>query len=140
MDAATRARYEPLYRATDYCVEDARLRCKLRIDEPCETLSDWLRSQGYDSAAFITACNPRSVCRPEVENGEAMRELQRAVEALGLPALIAVGRSRVEAHHETSLLVPGLSLDAAHTLMRHFEQNAFLWFELAERRARLEWV
>lgn len=55
MDAATRARYEPLYRATDYVVEDAQLHCRLRIDESCERLRHWLRLQGYAAAAFITA-------------------------------------------------------------------------------------
>lgn len=92
MSLDLRARLEPLYRATDYCVEDARLCCTLRVDQ------------------------------------------------LGMPALQAVGRSRNDAHHEPSLLVPGLSLSSTHALMRRFRQNAFLWFALPARRARLEWV
>lgn len=139
MNDDLRERFESLYRATDYCVEDARLRCTLRIDEPCEALSNWLQAEGYDSAAFITACNPHSETRTEAENCEALARLQSAVEALGLPALNAVGRAQVADHHEPSLLVPGLPLEATHALMRRFQQNAFVWFERAAGRARLEW-
>lgn len=140
MDAAERRRLEAAYLAAEYRVDDPRLRCVLAIGQPCAALSDWLRQHHYDSAAFITAWNPRSEIRPDDENSEALRQLRGAVEALGLPALIAVGRSRVAAHHEPSLLVPGLTLEGAHALMRRFEQNAFLWFERAEGRVRLEWV
>jgi hypothetical protein len=140
MNPDLRARFESLYRATDYGVEDAHLVCRLRIDEPCETLSHWLRSQGYAAAAFITAWNPRSESRPEAENREAQRTLEHAIEDLGLPALVAVGRAQVGAHHEPSLMVPGLSLEAAHALMPRFGQSAFVWFELPPGRARLEWV
>lgn len=66
--------------------------------------------------------------------------LEHAIEDLGLPALVAAGRAQVGAHHEPSFLVPGLSLEAAHALMRRFGQNAFVWFELPPGRARLEWV
>jgi hypothetical protein len=140
MDDDLRARFEPLYRATDYAVEDARLHCRLRIDGPCERLSHWLRVQGYAAAAFITACNPHSEIRTDAENREALGRLRSAVEALGLPALNAVGRAQVGDHHELSLLVPGLPLEATHALMRRFQQNAFVWFERAAGRARLEWV
>ncbi|SDD73990.1 DUF3293 domain-containing protein [Aquimonas voraii] len=140
MDDDLRKRFEPLYRATDYVVEDPRLQCRLRIDEPCERLSHWLRLQGYAAAAFITACNPRSEIRTDAENREAMARLRSAVEALGLPALRGLGRAQVGDHHEPSLLVPGLALEAAHALMRRFQQNAFVWFERAAGRARLEWV
>jgi hypothetical protein len=140
MNPDLRARFESLYRATDYGVEDAHLVCRLRIDEPCETLSHWLRSQGYAAAAFITACNPRSEIRTEAENREALTRLRSAVEVLGLPALSGVGRAQVGDHCEPSLLVPGLPLEAAHALMRGFQQNAFVWFERAAGRARLEWV
>lgn len=140
MDDDLRARFEPLYRATDYAVEDVRLRCTLSVDGPCDALSDWLQAQGCDSAAFITACNPHSETRTEAENREGLTQLRSAVEALGLPALAAVGRAQVGDHHEPSLLVPGLGLEAAHALMRRFRQNAFVWFERAAGRARLEWV
>lgn len=140
MDPDLRARFEPLYRATDYAVEDARLHCRLRIDEPCESLSHWLRLQGYEAAAFITACNPRSENRTDAENREALAQLRSAVNARALPALNAVGRAQAGEHCEPSVLVPGLSLDAAHALMRRFQQNAFVWFERADGRARLEWV
>ena len=66
--------------------------------------------------------------------------MRSAVEALGLPALNALGRAQVGDHDEPSLLVPGLALEAAHALMRRFQQNAFVWFERAAGRARLEWV
>jgi hypothetical protein len=139
MDDDLRKRFEPLYRATDYAVEDARLHCRLRIDEPCERLSHWLRVQGYAAAAFITACNPHSEIRTDAENREALGRLRSAVEALGLPALNAVGRAQVGDHHEPSLLVPGLPLEATHALMRRFQQNAFVWWEMQDC-PRLHWT
>ncbi|MBE5316533.1 MAG: DUF3293 domain-containing protein [Xanthomonadales bacterium] len=139
MDAATRARYEPLYRATDYCVEDPRLRCRLRIDEPCEALATWLRAQGHGGAVFITAWNPHSLPQPDQRNRRDMRALQGAVEALGLPALKAIGRAFEGDYSEPSLLVAGLGLDQAQALMQRFAQNACLWFDCAAPLARLQW-
>ena len=139
MQANDLAQLHSLYRATDYCVEDPRLRCVLTVDTPCNVLADWLRVQGYDCAAFITAWNPRSEVRPDAENWQDMRELQHAIADLELSALIANGRSRVDAYAEPSLLVPGLSLASAQALMQRFGQNACLWFELTDGQARLEW-
>jgi hypothetical protein len=139
MQANDHARLRSLYLATDYCVEDPRLRCVLAVDAGCDVLADWLRAQGYDRAVFITAWNPRSEVRPDAENWQHMRELQHAIADLELPALIATGRSRTDAYAEPSLLVPGLSPALAQTLMQRFGQNACLWFELADGRARLEW-
>jgi hypothetical protein len=139
MQANDRARLHGLYLATDYCVEDPRLRCVLAVDGRCDALADWLRAQGYHCAAFITAWNPRSEARPDAENWQHMCELQHAIADLELPALIATGRSRVDAYAEPSLLVPGLSLASAQALMQRFGQNACLWFEVAHGRTRLEW-
>jgi len=140
MDAAERRRLEAAYLAAEYRVDDPRLRCVLAIGQPCAALSDWLRQHHYDSAAFITAWNPRSAPCSEDDNAGAQQRLRAAIDALGLPALEAVGRSRADDYREPSLLVPGLTLEGAHALMRRFEQNAFLWFERAEGRVRLEWV
>lgn len=127
MHTTERRRLDALYRATDYCVEDSRLRCVLTVDRPCAALAAWLADQGHDCAAFITACNPYSQVLPDAVNAQRMLDLGRSVESLGLAALAAAGRSRVDGYREPSLLVPGLGLEAAQALMRAFEQNAFVW-------------
>lgn len=135
MHTTERRRLDALYRATDYCVEDPRLRCVLTIDQSCASLAAWLADGGHDCAAFITACNPYSRALPDAVNAQRLLDLRRLVESLGLAALAAVGRSRVDGYHEPSLLVPGLGLDAAQALMRDCEQNAFVW---SGRDARLQ--
>lgn len=139
MDAAERRRLEAAYLAAEYRVDDPRLRCELNIGLPCAALSDWLRQQDYGSAAFVTAWNPRSAPRSANQNSRAQQRLRAAISALGLPALEAVGRSRVDDYREPSLLVPGLPLEAARVLMRRFKQNAFLWCD-AEGCPRLHWT
>lgn len=139
MDAAERRRLEAAYLAAEYRVDDPRLRCELAIGLPCAALSHWLRQRGCDSAAFITAWNPHSAPCSEDENLRAQQGLRAAIDALGLPALEALGRSRVDDYREPSLLVPGLPLEAAHVLMRRFKQNAFLYCD-AEGCPRLHWA
>lgn len=139
MDAAERRRLEAAYLATDYVVDDPRLRCLLAIDRVSTPLAQWLRAQGHDCAAFITAWNPRSLSRSEADNLFAQQQLRAAIRALDLQALEAVGRSRVDHYREPSLLVPGLPLEAAQALMRRFAQNAFLWCD-AQACPRLHWT
>lgn len=139
MDAAERRRLEAAYLAAEYRVDDPRLRCELAIGLPCAALADWLRQHGHDSAAFITAWNPRSAPCSQGDNSRAQQRLRAAIDALGLPALEALGRSRVDDYREPSLLVPGLQLEAAHALMRRFAQNAFLYCD-AEGCPRLHWA
>jgi hypothetical protein len=139
MDAAERRRLEAAYLATDYVVDDPRLRCLLAIDRVSTPLAQWLRAQGRDCAAFITAWNPRSLSRSEADNLFAQQQLRAAIHALDLQALQAVGRSRLDDYREPSLLVPGLPLEAAQALMRRFAQNAFLWCD-AQACPRLHWT
>lgn len=139
MDATERRRLKAAYLAAEYLVDDPRLRCELAVGLPCAALSEWLRQHDYNSAAFITAWNPRSAACREDANLSAQQKLRVAIDALGLPALEAVGRSPIEDYREPSLLVPGLRLEAAHALMRRFEQNAFLWCD-AEGCPRLHWT
>lgn len=122
-----RQRLEALYRATDYCVEDARLRCVLTIGQPCVALAAWLADQGHACAAFITACNPYGRVLPDAVNAQRLLDLGQAIESIGFIKLAAAGRSRVDGYHEPSLLVPGLGFEAAQAWMRAFEQNAFVW-------------
>jgi hypothetical protein len=130
---------EALYRDTDYCVEIAPAPLVLAVDERSEALAEFLRARGSQCAAFITAFNPHGVMLSESENAERMIRLKRTLRDGGFEWIEGEGRARDGRHAELSLLVFDIALEAAHALMRRFEQNAFLWCA-AEAVPRLVWT
>jgi Protein of unknown function (DUF3293) len=125
---------EAAYRATDYRVEDIPGGpLVIRIDEPCDQLpaAEW---------AFVTACNPRSVCLSDEENAHRTAELEAAVRERGWIHYRGhgVGRDGRWAP-EPSLLIVGIAEADAGELARRFGQNAIVAGRAGEA-ARLVWV
>lgn len=114
------------YRATCY---EVRLpdgtRTTLRIGEVVpEALCTWT---GHDwPLVFLSACNPRSNRLSLFENRLRTRALLARLNRAGIRKLVGVGRARDQAWRETSLLISGLSLDAADRLAIELGQNAIV--------------
>jgi hypothetical protein len=129
-----RDQLEAAYRATDYRVEDIPggplVIC---IDERCDQLpaAEW---------AFVTACNPRSVCLSEEDNARRTAELEAAVGELGRIYFHGHGVGRNGTWPpEPSLLILGIAEPDAVELAKRFGQNAIVAGRPGEP-ARLVWV
>ncbi len=81
-----------------------------------------------DCSAFITAWNPFSQPLTAQENEERHQALIAEIKSRSLSFLPGVGQHPSNNWlGEQSVLVLGLSLEAAKTLGRRFEQNAVVW-------------
>jgi len=108
------------------------VRFTLKVGQPCDALSALHRDLNVDCSAFITPCNPFSRELSEQENtsrmGEFIDELRqrslRFVHGSGAhPDSDKAGAWRPE----PSVLVLGLSREAARRLGLAWEQNAIVW-------------
>jgi hypothetical protein len=87
--------------------------------------------------AVITAWNPGRE-RPSREVNQARgAELERELTRRGLAWLPAEGRAPDGSHHEPSVAVFGIELEAALELARQFGQAAIVWYD--GEAARLAW-
>jgi hypothetical protein len=115
------------YRATRYGVA-ADPPFELHVGRWSAELDALLLKQGTDCAAYITAWNPFSVPAPEAGNRAAQARLERQLRDEGYAPLTGVGRDpRGRWPGEPSVLVPGLSRDAAIAIGRMYRQHAVLW-------------
>ena len=99
----------------------------LRIGEPSPRLDALLEAAGADSAAFVTAANPRGERRSAAENRAAAAALRELLAAAGYPLHAGEGRDpegRWPA--EPSFLVVGIYRANAEALGRLFQQNAIV--------------
>ena len=100
----------------------------LRVGEVSEELLDTQAKAGVECSAFITAWNPFSEQRSESFNETAHQSLITEIKKRSLSFLPGEGRHPSNKWPpEKSVLVLGLSLEAAKTLGRRFEQNAVVW-------------
>jgi Protein of unknown function (DUF3293) len=131
---------EPAYRATTYRVLAPDATIDLHIDRRSSPLDALLAQCGVQTWAFLSACNPRSVCAPPDVNRQRAVRLERLLAARGWTWLDGAGipRDRRRAP-EPSVWIGGISLRDARRVATQFGQNAFL----AGRRgrpARLVWL
>lgn len=81
-----------------------------------------------ECSAFITALNPLSQQLSAQENEERHQALMAEIKSQSLSFLPGKGKHPSNNWPaEQSVLVLGLSLEAAKTLGRRFEQNAVVW-------------
>ncbi len=102
----------------------------LRVGEANRRLDGMLQAAGKDTAAFLTACNPRGERRSDADNQAAQVRLERALEEKPYGCYPGEGRDpdgRWPA--EPSLLVVGISRAEAEAFGRRFEQNALAFVE-----------
>jgi putative PIN family toxin of toxin-antitoxin system len=99
----------------------------LRIGETSAELDLLLESRGVESAAFVTAANPRGEPRSHAANVAAMAALR---EALQWPQLPGEGRDpQGRWLAEPSALVLGIARADAEALGRRLQQNAIVFLE-----------
>ncbi len=112
------------YLDTDYIISDDPP-LLMRISEQSDDLRVLLGSMGVESAAFITAWNPRSEQLTDAENDDRQGVLLTDIEKLRLNYL--VGYSQREDWREYSYLVLGIQEDQATEMAIRYEQNAYVW-------------
>lgn len=115
------------YVETDYVVH-TQPAITLRVNEQSPQMMKLHKQHRVACSAFITAFNPYSQsCTPEV-NVSRQQELISELKVRSLKLIEGVGQHPSNAWSgEPSLLVLGLSLEAAKILGRRFEQNALVW-------------
>jgi len=117
------------YRNAEYVVfADANV--VVRIAENNAELDALISAEGANTAAFITAANPRGERRSDMENGVANAALQNFVAAAGYPHFWGEGRDPKGGWSEPSFLVIGIYRANAEALGQLFEQNAIVFCEL----------
>ena len=118
------------YEQTDYIVDDDPP-LVLRIGEPNDGARILFASFNVESAAFITAWNPRSRELPLDENYDRQADLLEAIEQLRLNYFVGRGENTEHGWHEDSYLVLGITLEQANALAQQFEQNGFVWIPMS---------
>ena len=120
------------YLQTDYLVSDDPP-LLLRIGEQNDDARILLASFGIETAAFITAWNPRSQPLSDDDNDARQAELLNEIEARRLNYLVGHGQRGdwIEYHY----LVLGISREDAVQLASQFEQNAFVWLDISTTAA-----
>ena len=87
------------------------------------------KRHGTNCAAFITACNPYSRDVGERANAERQAKLQLELTRRNLPFLEGIGKHPSGSWpEEPSYLVLSVSLEAAKTIGKQYEQNALVWY------------
>jgi hypothetical protein len=117
------------YRSAEYVVfADANV--VVRVAQNNSDLDALISAEGANTAAFITAANPRGERRSDMENGVANAALQNFVAAAGYPHFWGEGRDPKGGWSEPSFLVIGIYRANAEALGQLFEQNAIVFCEL----------
>ncbi|HTP38070.1 MAG TPA: DUF3293 domain-containing protein [Steroidobacteraceae bacterium] len=125
------------YSDTDYRVDDNGCQFTLRVNERSVSLLECYATHRVQSAAYLTAWNPRSEPTPGEGNAAAQARLESEVKAAGWMFLRGQG---VDPHGrwpaEPSILVLGMGAEQASALGRAYQQNALV-FAGADAIARL---
>ena len=118
------------YRYTDYFINLGAEQLCVRVDEPCPALDSLLRACRCNSAALITADNPRSLLLTGEQNQQRRQQLDTELQQRQFISFQGFNRAqRGEWPDEQTRLVLGIAYVDAETLARQFEQNSFLFFE-----------
>ena len=120
IDASLRQKYLD----TDYIISDDPP-LLMKIGEQSDDLRVLLGSMGVESAALITAWNPRSEQLTVDENDDRQGVLLTDIEKIRLNYLIGCGQ--LDDWQEYSYLVLGIDKDQATAMATRFEQNAYVW-------------
>ncbi|MBM9499882.1 DUF3293 domain-containing protein [Leptospira sp. 201903071] len=124
------------YLKTRYLVFDPRLSIGAESFNP--TLDAFLKEQGEEEWAYLTAFNPRSKILSTEENQSRNRELKLELNSY----LVLEGEGKGEDSEwvpESSFLVLGISEKEAILLGKKFQQNAILIGRI-NRRSKLKFL
>src|SRR2546425_5971795 len=119
------------YRETSFFADTPHGHLELRIGDPCPRLEHLLVSLGARTWAYVTAFNPGSISLSHEENHQRHLRLEQRVQALGLPVFPGEGLGDDRTWPaERSLLIAGVSREAAIHLGREFGQLAVVYGEI----------
>ena len=100
----------------------------MHIGQACPELQALMAEHFTLSATFITAWNPFSQRLHNKENKARLDELKANLKNRRRTFIDGIGQHPSNQWPgEHSVLVLGLTLDAAKSLARHYEQHAFVW-------------
>jgi hypothetical protein len=100
----------------------------MHIGQFCPELKALMAAHNALSAIFITAWNPFSQNLPVKQNKARQDELKANIKRRGLICIDGIGKHpNNKWPGEVSALVLGLDLEAAKSLARYYEQDAFVW-------------
>lgn len=100
----------------------------LKISEKNEELVALLKFHRSEVCAFVTAYNPFGELLSHEQNSDLQKRLEEEIQFRGLTYIAGEGKHPVgDWPGEPSYLVFDLSLEAAKTLGRKFNQNAIVW-------------
>lgn len=115
------------YRETEFRVfgDDVMV---LKISEKKEELVGLFKVYQSEACAFVTAFNPLGKLLSHEQNSDLQKRLEEEIQFRGLTYIAGEGKHPVgDWPGEPSYLVFDLSLEAAKTLGRKFNQNAIVW-------------
>lgn len=100
----------------------------VRVGQPLPaTLETWFEAESIDTAAFLSAANPRSRQKPNEENARRHSQLLRELQVLDVHWLPGSGRDPDGVWEaERSVLALRLTREQAMRLALQFEQNAYV--------------
>ena len=114
------------YKATDYIVEELDLCVNIGIQN--EALEEFLIDNQSYSYAFITAYNPHSKQKSQVENLKNQKELAASLDNAGFLYLKALGKPRSsDWPAEPSFFVVNIKKSKILALATSFRQNAIVY-------------
>jgi hypothetical protein len=103
----------------------------LKISKKNEELVGLFKGHRSEACAFITAYNPLGELLSSEQNSDLQKQLEEEIKFRGLAYIAGEGKHPVgDCPGEPSYLVFDLSLEAAKTLGRKFNQNAIVWCDL----------
>ncbi|MGE5492870.1 MAG: DUF3293 domain-containing protein [Actinomycetota bacterium] len=128
------------YRATTYRVFLPGGAVDLRVDAANPALAAWLREEGVDEWAVVTAANPASQPLSPRKNAERQARLEVSLLEEGFEPYAGENVADDSAWPvEESCFIPDISREEAVALAQQFGQNAVLWGE-ADGLPRLVWI
>jgi hypothetical protein len=102
----------------------------LRIGEPSAMLDALMDEEGAETAAYLTAANPRGELQGKRENELNCAALHQSLADAGYVCLLGEGRDPLgDWPPEPSVLAIGISRHEAAVIGRSYEQNAFVFIE-----------
>lgn len=121
------------YEAAEYHLFTGHKQLVFFIGKTQPELDALLHCNGVSSAAFITAYNPQSQRLDDHDNQAAQAQLQAILIAQNLTYLTGAGIDPKGIWPpEPSFMIFGLTLEAASSLARQFQQLAFVWIEAGQ--------
>lgn len=100
----------------------------LRVGETCSALAAAHKRHRVECSAHITACNPFSQILDDDANAERHAALGPEISQLSLSSIDGIGQHPSNQWPgEASLLIFGLTLEAAKAMGTRLEQNAIVW-------------